>query len=431
MDSTTSTHPNKTLWTNFANLFLGIWLIVSYAPLGYASTAMIANDVICGALLILFTIRIFSGCVMAPWAAAVIGIWLQLAPLVFWAPNAVMYLNDTLVGALVIAFSILIPGVPGKKKSVSEIPQGWSYNPSSWMQRLPVIALACLGWFLARYMAAYQLGYMSSIWDPFFGDGTLKVITSDLSKSFPISDAGLGAAAYTIETLMGCKGDQSRWKTMPWMVIFFGILVVPLGIISTLLIISQPLVVGAWCGICLITALAMVVMVALTVDEVTATLQFLKRSVRGGKSFWLVFWKGEEARGEKEDWRTPSFTSPLRKIFGAMFWGVNIPWTLLVSALLGVLLVSFPALFGYEGAAADNNSIFGALTVVVSLIAMAEVVRKGRLITVVFGGWILISAFLFGSETISLWVQFLQALIGLALICLSLPKGKIKERYGN
>lgn len=34
---------------------------------------------------------------------------------------------------------------------------------------------------------------------------------------------------------------------MPWMVAFFGILVVPLGIVSITLIILQALAVGAWC----------------------------------------------------------------------------------------------------------------------------------------------------------------------------------------
>jgi hypothetical protein len=42
-------------------------------------------------------------------------------------------------------------------------------------------------------------------------------------------------------------GSPARWYTMPWMVMFFGILVIPLGLVHILLVISQPVVVGEWC----------------------------------------------------------------------------------------------------------------------------------------------------------------------------------------
>jgi len=47
-----------------------------------------------------------------------------------------------------------------------------------------------------------------------------------------------------IEFLMAFMGDQARWQTMPRMVTFFGILVVPLGVVSVTLIILQPVAVG-------------------------------------------------------------------------------------------------------------------------------------------------------------------------------------------
>jgi hypothetical protein len=72
---------------------------------------------------------------------------------------------------------------------------------------------------------------------------------------------------------------------MPWMVTFFGILAVPLGVTSIVLVILQPLSVGAWCTICLATALAMLIMIPLTLDEVVAMGQFLAQSRREGKPF--------------------------------------------------------------------------------------------------------------------------------------------------
>lgn len=44
---------------------------------------------------------------------------------------------------------------------------------------------------------------------------------------------------------MGFMGSPSRWRTMPWMVAVFGILVIPLGLVHIFLVISQPLVAGA------------------------------------------------------------------------------------------------------------------------------------------------------------------------------------------
>ena len=97
------------------------------------------------------------------------------------------------------------------------------------MQRAPILALALFSFFLARYMTAFQLGHITSAWDPIFGDGTVLVLGSDLSKSFPISDAGLGAFTYLVELLSGFMGDPRRWRTMPWMVALFGFMVIPLG----------------------------------------------------------------------------------------------------------------------------------------------------------------------------------------------------------
>lgn len=53
----------------------------------------------------------------------------------------------------------------------------------------------------------------------------------------PIADAGLGAISYMLEVLMGAMGTANRWRTMPWMVRFFFILVVPLGGVSIFFII--------------------------------------------------------------------------------------------------------------------------------------------------------------------------------------------------
>src|SRR5699024_6528217 len=120
----------------------------------------------------------------------------------------------------------------------------------------------------------------------------MEVLNSSMSHSWPVSDAAIGTFAYTLECLMGFMGSPSRWRTMSWMVTLFGILVIPLGLVSIFLVISQPLVVGAWCTLCLATAIIMLPMIPLEVDEVIAMSQHLIQRKRRGDSFWTTFWKG-------------------------------------------------------------------------------------------------------------------------------------------
>jgi hypothetical protein len=222
----------------------------------------------------------------------------------------------------------------------------------------------------------------------------MRVLDSEVSRARPISDAGLGTVADAIEALMGYMGGTSRWRTMPWMVTFFGILVVPLGVVSITLVILQPVMVGTWATLALATAVAMLVMIPLTVDEVVAMGQFLVQSHRAGKPLWRTFWKGGTLEGGGEDERSPALTAPLTKTGPAMVWGVTVPWTLLASAALGVWLMAAPAVFGMQGTAADSNHLLGALIVTTAVIAMAEVARTGRFLNGLFGLWIMAAPWL-------------------------------------
>lgn len=179
----------------------------------------------------------------------------------------------------------------------ANIPPGWSYNPASWPQRLPIVGLAVVGFVMAAYLALYQIRVFRTVWEPFFGDGSEVVLNSPVSKMFPVSDAALGALGYQADAIAGLIGGTRRWKTMPWMVVLFGLFVGPLGGISVLLVILQPVLYDAWCTLCLATALISVVMIGPAMDEVLASLQFLVRERRAGRSVWRAFWGlGESAR---------------------------------------------------------------------------------------------------------------------------------------
>ena len=420
-------HHAQIVWTHYATIMMGVWLLATVATFGAGCQKMAWSDALSGsALIILGFFSLSPHCLWAPWLSCLTGIWLQLAPLIFWSPTAFGYLNDTLVGVAVISLSLLIPGIPGIVEiKGNEIPLGWTYNPSSWPQRLPIIFLACICWFCARYMAAYQLGYINQIWDPIFHNGTLNVITSTISKAFPVSDAGLGAAAYTIEALMGCKGGISRWHTMPWMVLLFGILVVPVGLTSIILILLQPLVVGSWCFWCLLTAACMLLMVALTVDEVAATLQFLTLSIKQGNSFWATLWKGGTALGLSQLGNEEISTAPpTREFWAAAVRGISIHWGLAAAALLGCWLMFFTK---HHQLIDTLDQVFGALIITLSLISMAEVTRSIRWLNLIMGIATASIPFFVSAPSLVIWNNLA---IGIAVILLSIPRGSISQHYG-
>ncbi|ODT04561.1 MAG: dTDP-glucose 4,6-dehydratase [Gemmatimonadetes bacterium SCN 70-22] len=426
-------HGQGIVWPHFANMALGFWLITSAFALGLRDPRLQASDVVSGVLVLVLAALSLSRRpfwhLWAPWANSLVGVWLLFAPLVFWAPTAAGYANDTLVGTLVIVFAVLAPGMPMPVGMTMEpgpdVPPGWTYNPSSWPQRAPIIALALLGFFLSRQMTAFQLEHVATLTDPFFGNGTERVLTSDVSRAFPIPDAGLGAMAYMIEFLMGFMGDKRRWRTMPWMVTFFGILVVPLGVVSVTLMILQPVAVGAWCTPCLTAAVAMLIMVALTLDEVVAMGQFLVQARREGQSLWRVFWLGGTLRGLPDIGPTrPDVVSAK-----AMVWGVALPWNLLATAALGVWLMFAPATLGSTGAAAHSDHLVGALIVTVAAIALADVGRVARFINVLFGAWVIAAPWLLAGATPA--ARWSAAVAGALVILLSLPRGPVGERYGS
>ena len=417
---------------HFANMVLGIWLITSVFALGYRSRPLQASDIASGVLVILLATLSLSRRpfwrLWAPWANSLVGVWLLFAPLVFWAPTAA-YANDTLAGALIVVFAILAPGMPmpaGMSMAPGpDVPPGWSYNPSSWPQRAPIIALALLGFVLSRQMTAFQLQHIASLADPLFGTGTERVLTSDVSRAFPIPDAGLGAVAYMVEFLMGFMGDKRRWRTMPWMVTFFGILVVPLGVVSITLIILQPLAVGAWCTPCLVAAAAMLVMIALTLDEVVAMGQFLMQARREGQSLWRTFWMGGTLR------EVPDAGAARPDVVSAkaMVWGVAVPWNLLATIAVGIWLMFTPAALGTAGAVAHNEHLVGALIVTAAVIALADVGRAARFINVLFGAWVIAAPWVLGGATsASRWSDLIA---GAVVILLSFPRGPVGERYGT
>ncbi len=448
------------LWPHYMNMILGVWLVASPFTLGYLSEFipnasalrvmaerglssfemrnlwMTYSDIGTGLVLILLgylaanTARRYP---WAQWALAVVGGWLLLAPLVFWTPLASAYANDTLVGSLVIALSVLIPMMPGMSMAGMmggpDVPPGWSYTPSSWLQRFPVAPLALIGFFLARYMGAYQLGHIDSAWDPFFGLGTQTIITSDASKAWPIADGALGGVVYMLELVMTFMGGKTRWRTMPWMVLALAVLILPLGGVSIYFIIIQPIVIGTWCTICLIAGLAMVIMIPYSLDEFVAMGQFLVDARRKGKPFWRAFWTGDAMDDGMPDPAT-GLGAPMSDMTGQAARGVTLPWSLLASCAVGVCYMFTRLGLGTSGQMANSDHLTGALVVTFSIIAFAEVARPLRFINIAFGLWLIAAPWLLtGNATaFATWTGMAG---GALLIALSIPRGRIANSYAG
>ena len=411
-------------WPHVANIFLGLWLIGSAPALGIAKPILLWSDLASGVAAILFSALALRHR-WAAWATAVVGLWVMSAPLLFWARSAAAYNNDLLIGALLVCFAVVVPRL-GRESSGFGAPPGWSYNPSSWPQRLGIVFLAMVGFFLSRYMAAFQLGHIAYPWDPFFGDGTWRVLTSDISKAFPVSDAGLGALSYLLDALAGLIGGRRRWRTMPWMVLLFGLFIIPPGVTSIVLVILQPVSVGAWCTLCLAASVVMLMMVPPALDEVVAATQFLLRTRREGQSLWRALWLGEGSAAEE--------SAPKRKrsMLAELVHGIEIfsaPWNLLVSALIGTWLMAAPSLLGASEVAADSTHIAGALVVTVAVVAMAEPARMVRFLNLLLGVWLLVAPWLVHGGTLA-W-QWSSVLAGVALVVLSFPRGRVEDRYGT
>lgn len=424
-------HHRNFLWVPYSLMAIGGWLMTGFEPMGYEDAKMIWNDVICGALLIAFGLLALNPFrYWALWASGILGAWLCVAPLIFYADTGAGYTTDTLMGIIIICFALVIPNVPGINMVFQKgpnVPPGWSYNPSSWPERIPVVALGWLGFFTARYLAGFQLEYSDAIPDPFFGDGTKNVLTSDVSESFPVSDAGLGAFAYILDVVMGLVGSTHRWRTMPWVVIIFGVLVIPLGIVSTTLVILQPLAVGSWCSACLLSGFITVAMIPFTFDEVLATLQFLKKKKQDGYGFWETFWFGGTVAGGKVVEGSAPGNKQFRYIIKSLWSDFKAkPWNLFLSTAIGLWFMFSPGLFGYGAGLADSNHFVGALVATFSIISMSEIVRSGRFINVLFGIWLIASLWIYDNPGgLAMWNVLVSSSL---LVLTSFPKGKIADQ---
>lgn len=402
------------------------------------------SEIVLGCALMVFAAAALSWRAQwARWVCAGIGAAVMAAPFLFSTQSAAAYLSDTLVGFLVFGLAVGTKPEPGSSAVAARtgptMPPGWSYNPSSWVQRLPIIILALVGLYVSRYLAAYQLGHIPDVWDSFFSgspsdprNGTEEIVTSPVSTAWPVSDAALGGYTYLLEILTGIVGSRARWRTMPWLVILFGLMIAPLGVVSIVFIIIQPIVISTWSIIALIGAAAILVQIPYSLDEMIATFQFMRRRMKAGRNALRVFLLGDTDDRDEAQASNPKadeFDRPL----GAVVWdmvggGVGLPWNLALSGLLGLSLLFTRVTLGAEGGMADSDHLIGSLVLTVISLAAAEVARPVRFLNIPLGLALFATPFIYGA---SMTATIASVACGAALVALSIRRGPIRERYGT
>lgn len=192
---------------------------------------------------------------------------------------------------------VLAAGAAAPRERLDVWSPPWRHNASSWRHRVPICVLAGIAAAIAVYLALYQWRVIDSVWDPFFGSQSAAVLDSEVSERMRawigLPDAALGALAYLGDLVYGLAGSTRRWQYRPWMVLLFGLDVIPLGIVSAVLVVLQGSVVGAWCTLCLASAAISLVLVVLAFDEVWACLVHLRatwRRERDARALWRAFW---------------------------------------------------------------------------------------------------------------------------------------------
>jgi hypothetical protein len=170
--------------------------------------------------------------------------------------------------------------------TLRDTPPAWVYNPSGWPQRIPIVILALIGFFVAGWLALFQMHILGSIWEPFFGDGSQRILTSRVSRLLPVSDAALGAAGYLVDAVFGVIGGRTRWRTMPWVVIVFAIAVIPFGLVSLTLFVLQPAGYSTWCTLCLVSVAVSLAMVPYAWDEFVASYYWMRGRMDAGVTLW-------------------------------------------------------------------------------------------------------------------------------------------------
>src|SRR4051794_4293849 len=121
--------------------------------------------------------------------------------------------------------------------------------------RVPlVLVLAVTGGAIAAYLAVFELGVVSAVWDPLFGDGSETVLRWPPTAALPVPDAVLGLIGYGAEVVLLVGARLAARPVSGWLTVALGVLATVMAVTSIGLVAAQAFGVHAWCTLCLVSA---------------------------------------------------------------------------------------------------------------------------------------------------------------------------------
>lgn len=126
---------------------------------------------------------------------------------------------------------------------------------------------------------------------------------------------------------------------MPWLVFLFGLMIVPLSIVSISFVIIQPIVIGTWATLTLVAAAAMLIQVPYAIDDLIATIQFVRRRAKQGRNWLRVFLFGDADEAGGIDDSDEFGRGPFAIARDMLAGGVNLPLNLAAAGLIGASLL--------------------------------------------------------------------------------------------
>jgi len=103
-------------------------------------------------------------------------------------------------------------------------------------------------------------------------------------------------------------------------------------------------------------------------------------------------------------------------------------WARVCGALAGIWLMAAPSVLGYGGAGRVSDLIAGPLAVSAAVIAMSQVTRPIRWVTLPLGAWVVVAPWLLGAPAPA---RVSGLLAGVLLSGVALVRGQVRERFGG
>ena len=288
----------------------------------------------------------------------------------------------------------------------STIPPGWSRNPSERRGRFFLAALALVGFVVAGYLALYQLKAFSTVWEPFFGEGSHKLLDSSLSRSLPIPDAALGAAVYLLDAVLLLVGGDARWRTHPWVVLANGAISSALCVTGVVLLIVQPIGYDSYCTLCMVSAFISINLFGPMIEEVLASLQYLVRR--------YTYLPSSQSSSQSPALNPGATRTSKRR-------SESVSFRFLIGAAIGLWLMAAPGVLDYARASRSVDRVVGPVIFALCIASIWPATRWLGRLNIIVGSWLLVSPVVLQAPDRTLVTTMVCGTMLLALAVFSRP----------